>query len=106
MTRPDYAGLIKDKIIHERSRLLILCYLAGSEAGKATFMELQKAIDFTRGNLSIQIKTLQKAEYVQVTKKFKDNKPRTTIFLTEKGRSAIKHYLAEMENIIKVFSKQ
>jgi hypothetical protein len=28
-----------------------------------------------------------------------------TIFLTEKGRSAIKNYLKEMEDIIKVLSK-
>ena len=105
MTKNDYSGLIKDKVVHERSRLLILSYLAGSETGKATFMELQKAMDFSRGNLSIQIKTLQEAKYVRITKKFKDNKPMTTIFLTEKGRSAFKHYLKEMEDIIKAFSK-
>jgi DNA-binding MarR family transcriptional regulator len=105
MTKPDYSGLIKNKVIHERSRLLILSYLAGSETGKALFMELQKALNFSRGNLSIQIKTLQEAEYVHVTKKFKDNKPMTTILLTEKGRFAIKHYLKEMEDIIKVFAK-
>ena len=105
MTKTDYTGLIKDKIIHERSRLLILTYLSGSETGKATFMELQKAMDFTRGNLSVQIKTLQDAKYVRVTKRFKDNKPMTTIFLTEKGRSAVKNYLKEMEDIIKAFSK-
>lgn len=105
MTKNDYSGLIKDKVIHERSRLLILSYLAGSETAKATFMELQNAIKFTRGNLSIQIKILQEAKYVRVTKKFKDNKPLTTIYLTEKGRSAIKQYLKEMEDIIKVLSK-
>ena len=105
MAKSDYSGLIKDKIIHERSRLLILSYLAGSETGKASFMELQKAIDFSRGNLSIQIKTLQEVKYVRITKKFKDNKPLTTIFLTKKGRSALKHHLEEMEDIIKVFSK-
>ncbi len=105
MAKNDYSELIKDKIIHERSRLLILSYLAGSETGKATFMELQKAIGFSRGNLSIQIKTLLEATYVRVTKKFKDNKPLTTIFLTKRGRLALKHYLKEMEDIIKIFSK-
>jgi len=105
MAKSDYSGLIKDKIIHERSRLLILSYLAGSETGKASFMELQKAIDFSRGNLSIQIKTLQDAKYVRITKKFKDNKPLTTIFLTKLGRSALQNYLKEMEDIIKKISK-
>jgi DNA-binding MarR family transcriptional regulator len=105
MPQNDFSGLIKNKVIHERSRLLILSYLAGSETGKAAFMELQKAMGFSRGNLSIQIKTLQAAKYVRVTKKFKDNKPMTTIFLTDKGRSALKHYLKEMEDIIKVLAK-
>jgi len=105
MPQNDFSGLIKNKVIHERSRLLLLSYLAGSETGKATFMELQKAMEFSRGNLSIQVKTLQEAKYVRVTKKFKDNKPMTTIFLTDKGRSALEHYLKEMEDIIKVLAK-
>jgi DNA-binding MarR family transcriptional regulator len=105
MTTDDYSDLLKDKVIHERSRLLILSYLTGSETGKSTFMELQKTMGFSRGNLSIQIKKLQEANYVRITKKFKDNKPMTTIFLTENGRSAIKNYLKEMENIINELSK-
>lgn len=105
MAKNDYSGFIKDKIIHERSRLLILSYLAGSETGKASFMQLQKAIDLSRGNLSIQIKTLQDAKYVRIAKKFKDNKPLTTIFLTKIGRSALKHYLKEMEDILNNFQK-
>ena len=102
MAKNDYSGFLKDKVIHERSRLLILSYLIGSETGKASFMELQKAFDFSRGNLSIQIKKLQEAKYVRITKKFRENKPLTTIFLTAKGRSALKDYLKEMEDIIKL----
>ena len=102
MAKNDYSGFLKDKVIHERSRLLILCYLIGSETGKASFMELQKTFDLSRGNLSIQIKKLQEAKYVRITKKFRENKPLTTIFLTAKGRSALKDYLKEMENIIKL----
>ena len=100
MVESDFISGIINKVIHERSRLLILSYLAGSETGKATFMELQKTTEFSRGNLSIQIKTLQEAGYVRITKKFKDNKPQTTIFLTEKGQEAIKQYLKEMEQIL------
>jgi len=101
MSKPDYTDLIKNKVIHERSRLLILSYLTGSETGSAAFMELQKILEFTRGNLSIQLKILQEAGYVSIKKKFKDKKPRTTVSLTEKGRQEIKNYLKEMEKIIK-----
>jgi len=100
MAESDFNGLIINKVIHERSRLLILSYLAGSETGKATFMELQKTMEFSRGNLSIQIKTLQEAGYVRITKRFKGNKPQTTVFLTEKGKEAIKQYLKEMEQVL------
>ena len=100
MAESDFAGLKINKVIHERARLLILSYLAGSETGKATFMELQKAMDLSRGNLSIQIKTLQQAGYVSITKRFKDNKPQTTILLTETGQKAINEYLKAMQQIL------
>jgi DNA-binding MarR family transcriptional regulator len=100
MTELDFKNLITNKIIHERARLLILSYLVGSDTGQATFMELQKAMELTRGNLSIQLKTLQKAEYVRITKKFKDNKPRTTVHVTETGRMAIGQYLKEVEQVL------
>ncbi len=65
-------------------------------------MELQKAAGFSRGNLSVQIKTLQEAGYVRVTKKFKNNKPQTTVSLTEKGRMEFGRYLKEMEKILQI----
>ncbi len=100
MVDPDYTSLINNKILQERSRLLILSYLSGSEKSSATFMELQKTMEISRGNLSIQIKTLSEAEYVKIEKKFKDNKPQTTIRITPKGTHALKEYLKEMENLI------
>jgi len=81
---------------------LILSYITGSESESATFMELQKAIDISRGNLSIQIKTMEEVEYVSVEKKFHDNKPQTTIHLTEKGRLALKNYLKGIDENIQV----
>ncbi len=104
MSELDYPGLIKNKIIHERSRLLILSYLAAAETGRASFMRIQKVTGFSRGNLSIQIKTLRKAGYVRVTKKFKNNKPLTQIHLEDKGRLALKEYLREMNSIIEKLS--
>ena len=100
MTRPDYSSLINDKILQERSRLLILSYLAGSESMSGSFMELQKSLDISRGNLSVQIKTLSEAKYVTIKKQFKDNKSLTTIFITKKGILSLKKYLEEMDKII------
>ena len=89
-----------DKLIHERTRLLILTYLASSEKQEISFNELQDKLELTSGNLSIQLKKLKEAEYIKMNKTFKDNKPYTTIFLTPNGAEAVKAYIEEMESII------
>ena len=97
---PDYSSLLINKILQERSRLLIVSYLMGKESQKAAFMELQKALNLTRGNLSIQIKKLIEAGYVGINKEFRDNKPLSTISLLEKGVLALKNYLAELSKLL------
>lgn len=105
MKQSDYSNLLNNKVLKERSRLLIISYLMASETNSAPFMVLQKALNLTRGNLSIQIKTLAEADYVTIKKKFKDNKPQTTIAITSKGIVALKKYLKEMEGIIHSLNK-
>lgn len=85
MKSTDYSSLLSNKILKERSRLLIISYL----------------ISLTRGNLSVQIQILKEAGYVTVDKAFKDNKPQTTINITELGIVSLRNYLDEMEHIIK-----
>lgn len=97
----EYSSLLNDKILKERSRLLILSYLMASEKDSAAFMVLQKKIGLTRGNLSVQIKTLADAGYVEVNKEFINNVPQTSIAITEKGILSLKKYLSDMETIIK-----
>ena len=55
----------------------------------------------TSGNLSIQLKKLKQAEYVEINKAFKDNKPYTTVLITPQGAKALHRYIEEMEGIIK-----
>ncbi|MCP4135262.1 MAG: transcriptional regulator [bacterium] len=94
-----------DKLIHEQSRLRIVTYLAGSDKKEVSFNELQNSLDFTSGNLSIQLKKLSEASYIDINKTFKDNKPYTTAALTAKGRNALEKYIEEMENIIGALRK-
>ena len=104
MAETDYSKIAKDKLLCERSRLLILSYLAASETESATFMELQKIIEISRGNLSIQIGKLQDAEYVKTRKKFKDKKSQTTIHLALKGRLALMRYLEDINKLMRIFN--
>ena len=94
-----------DKTIHERSRLLILTYLASNKKKEISFNELQAKLGFTSGNLSVQLKRLKEAYYVEIKKTFKDNKPHTTISITREGTRALNSYLDEMESLIRALRK-
>jgi DNA-binding HxlR family transcriptional regulator len=52
-----------NKIIHERARLLILTYLTSNQKKEISFNELQENLEFSSGNLSIQLKKLKEAGY-------------------------------------------
>ena len=94
-----------DKIIHERARLLILTHLGTNEKKEISFNELQEKLEFTSGNLSVQLKRLKEADYVNINKAFKDNKPHTTVSITIRGTEALNNYLDEMEDLIKTLRK-
>ncbi len=89
-----------DKVVHERARLMILTYLASGAEGRASFPELKDELDFTSGNLSIQLKNLEEAGLVAIEKSFRGNKPFTEVILTEAGDGALREYLDEMERLI------
>jgi DNA-binding MarR family transcriptional regulator len=103
---PDIGSLVSDKIVHERARLLILSYLASSDAKTVAFGQIRGALDFTAGNLSVQLKTLEDAGYIRITKEFRDNKPLTQASLTVKGSTALKRYVEQMDGLIKQLRKR
>jgi DNA-binding MarR family transcriptional regulator len=98
-------SLVNDKIIRERARLLILTYLASSDVKAVAFSAIRDALDFTAGNLSIQLKTLMEAGYIGITKEFRDNKPLTRASITARGAAALKRYISEMDSLIKGLRK-
>lgn len=93
--------ILADKVIHERVRLLVLTSLASSEEPELTFKELQNLLETTAGNLSVQLRTLEKSGYITIKKEFIGNKPQTSVSLTGQGRSALENYLSEMESLLR-----
>jgi len=87
-----------DRLIHEKARMAIMSLLAASP--ELSFTELRDQLKMTDGNVSIQIKTLQEAGYVAVTKSFHERRPRTTCALTATGRKAFQDYIATLAKII------
>ena len=94
-----------NKIIHERARLLILTYLTSNQKKEISFNELQENLEFSSGNLSIQLKKLKEAGYLSIQETFKDNKPYTTVSITPQGIKALNSYIEEMEGIIKTLKQ-
>jgi len=70
-----------------------------------SFNELQERLDFSSGNLSVQLRRLQQAAYINIQKRFKTNKPHTTISITHQSADALNRYVAKMEDIIKTLKK-
>jgi DNA-binding MarR family transcriptional regulator len=87
-----------DDVIHGRIRLGIVAYLASAEV--ADFNELKSVLDATQGNLSVHLRKLEEAGYVEIEKGFLGRKPLTRVRLTQVGRKAFKGYLAAMSKLI------
>jgi DNA-binding MarR family transcriptional regulator len=93
-------GLGLDKVIHERARLMVLTYLASSGEAEVGFTRIRDDLGFTAGNLSVQLRTLEEAGYIEISKKFVANKSYTGVRLTSSGQRALSAYLGELEVIV------
>ena len=87
-----------DPLIHALTRLKIMAYLSIVESADFTFLMRQTGL--TRGNLSVNLRKLEDAGYVSITKEFVDRIPRTLIRLTSNGRQAIQTYRENMQNVL------
>ena len=87
-----------DDVIHGRLRLGIMAYLIC--ATRADFVTLKQHLQTTDGNLSVHLRKLEEAGYVEIEKSFQDRKPRTEVKLTTKGRKAFVRYLDSLSGLI------
>jgi DNA-binding HxlR family transcriptional regulator len=87
-----------DDVIHGRLRLGVMAYLTGS--GTADFNTLKAKLQASDGNLSVQLRKLEDADYVAIAKSFSGRKPLTQVSLTDKGRTAFAAYLDAIEKLL------
>ena len=87
-----------DEVIHGRIRLGVMAYL--SSAGTADFNELKTRLQATDGNLSVHLRKLEVAGYVEVEKSFVGRKPLTRVSLSDAGRAAFVKYLDAMQKLV------
>jgi DNA-binding MarR family transcriptional regulator len=87
-----------DEVIHGRVRLGIMAYLSASEA--ADFSTLKGRLQLTDGNLSVHLRKLEEAGYVELQKAFVGKKPQTSIRITQAGRTAFATYLDALARLV------
>jgi DNA-binding HxlR family transcriptional regulator len=92
----DIAAL--DGVIHGRLRLGVMAFLA--DGGTADFNTLKAKLAASDGNLSVQLRKLEDAGYVQIAKSFAGRKPLTRVAITDKGRAAFVAYLDAIEKLL------
>ena len=89
-----------DKVIHEKGRMAIVSALAARP--EMAFTELRDLLQMTDGNLTSHVRTLQEAGYVVVSKSFLNNRPLTTLSLTNAGETAFRGYVKLLEEIVRM----
>lgn len=92
----DIAAL--DKLLHEPARLSVVASLAVVQ--EADFVFLQSQTGMTGGNLSSHLKKLEEAGYLTIKKSFENARPKTTLTLTLRGRTALEGYLKTLAALL------
>jgi DNA-binding transcriptional ArsR family regulator len=88
-----------ERLFHEPNRLAIMSALCAADGG-LTFNELKDACVLTDGNLNRHLKALEEAGAVRVEKTFVGVKPRTTVFLSDRGLTRFREYLDALEAVL------
>jgi DNA-binding MarR family transcriptional regulator len=87
-----------DPLLHSQLRLAIVSLLMINY--EADFNQIKDATNATSGNISVQIKKLQEAGYIEVVKSFKNNYQNTSLKITNKGIKAFEDYVENLKQYI------
>jgi DNA-binding MarR family transcriptional regulator len=90
-----------DPIIHAQARLRVMIALAAlAPDDQITFPRLRKLLEMTAGNLSIHLRKLEEAGYVEVVKTHQRRTSVTLVMLTPAGRTALDRYVAALRSLL------
>jgi len=67
----------------------------------ASFTFLLEKTGATKGNISVQLKKLEEAGYIEIGKSFRDNYPLTTCQITMQGAAAFEKYVDALKDYLK-----
>lgn len=98
MAEDRHPTVALDETVHQRVRLGVLAILA--EADRATFTYLRDTLAVTDGNLSRHLALLAEAGLVRLDKGYEDNRPRTWVRATPKGRSVFQGEMRALRQLV------
>ena len=87
-----------DPLLHSQLRLSIVSLLISVKSAEFNFL-LEKT-GATRGNISVQLKKLEEAGYIEIIKSFRDNYPLTTCRITPAGVEAFEKYVDALKDYL------
>jgi len=85
-------------ILHSQLRLAIISFLVAN--GKSDFTEIKDITQATAGNISVQLKKLESASYITITKGFLNNYQHTSIEITPQGINAFEEYVESIKQYL------
>jgi DNA-binding MarR family transcriptional regulator len=90
-----------DPLIHVPTRLKIVATLAALPDGDGlSFTRLQDMLELTPGNLIIQLRKLEEADYISSEKTRNGPVQKTTVALTSQGRAALSAYTKALRDLL------
>ncbi len=92
----------KNHVLGNPIRLGIMLYLL--PRGRALFIDIQKVLELTPGNLDSHLRTLQKSGYVEIRKVIRD-RPRTAVYITELGEKETESYVRKLREALEESGK-
>ncbi len=93
--------IVLNETIHQPTRLRIMTMLVSQpEADRLAYGFIQKTLVLTGGNLTTHLRKLEDADYLVITKEFRDSKPRTWVQATPEGRRAFAEYLSDLREAL------
>ncbi|WP_431886931.1 transcriptional regulator [Micromonospora wenchangensis] len=90
-----------DPVIHAQARLRVVVTLATlAEGDRITFPRLQELLAMTAGNLSVHLRKLEDAGYVEIDKTHRGRTPTTLVRLSRRGRRAFEEYTENIRALL------
>ncbi|MEU1884541.1 transcriptional regulator [Micromonospora sp. WMMD987] len=90
-----------DPVIHAQARLRVVVTLATlADGDRITFPRLQELLAMTAGNLSVHLRKLEDAGYVEIDKTHRGRTPTTLVRLSRRGRRAFEEYTENIRALL------